>query len=43
MKTWRDNFSTVPPKADDAMEKTFGNKSKEASTWIGGHTQNLKP
>lgn len=43
MKTWRDNFSTVPPKCDDPMKKTLGNRSKEATTWIGGHTQNLRP
>ena len=37
------NYSTMPPQCEDTMRKTLGNRSKEAPTWIGGHTQDLKP
>ena len=32
-----------PVPADEHLDVTLGNKSKEGITWIGGHTQNLKP
>jgi hypothetical protein len=43
VKRGRTNYSTVPPKCDETMNKTFGNNSKNAPTWIGGHSQDLKP
>jgi hypothetical protein len=36
-------YSHKPAPADEEMKVTLGNKSKEGATWIGGHTQNLKP
>lgn len=36
-------YSYKPNPVDDQMKATLGNRSKEAETWIGGHTQNLKP
>lgn len=37
------NYSSVPPACNDTIKKTLGNRSKEAPTWIGGHSQDLKP
>ena len=36
-------YSHKPNPADAHLSATLGNRSKEAETWIGGHTQNLKP
>ena len=36
-------YSSKPIPADEHLNSTLGNKSKNAKTWIGGHTQNLKP
>lgn len=36
-------YSSKPAPADEQLRNTLGNKSKEAETWIGGHTQNLQP
>jgi hypothetical protein len=36
-------YSSKPVPADEHLNSTLGNKSKNAKTWIGGHTQNLKP
>lgn len=36
-------YSSKPAPADSHLSKTLGNRSKEGETWIGGHTQNLKP
>lgn len=43
LRRGRTNYSSVPPKYEETLKKTFGNRSKEAPTWIGGHTQDLKP
>jgi len=32
----------MPPSSEE-INKTLGNRSKEAPTWIGGHSQDLKP
>jgi len=36
-------YSSKPIPADEHLKETLGNKSKNGHTWIGGHTQNLKP
>ena len=36
-------YSSKPIPADDHLKVTLSNRSKEGTTWIGGHTQNLKP
>lgn len=36
-------YSFKPAPVEDELKKTLGNRSKEGATWIGGHTQMLKP
>jgi len=36
-------YSAKPAPAEEHLKVTFSNRSKEGQTWIGGHTQNLKP
>lgn len=36
-------YSSKPVPADEHLQVSLGNRSKEGMTWIGGHTQNLKP
>jgi hypothetical protein len=36
-------YSFKPAPVDQEMNTTLGNRSKEGATWIGGHTQMLKP
>lgn len=33
----------VPPNCEETMRQTMGNNSRKQPTWIGGHTQDLKP
>lgn len=36
-------YSFKPAPVDQDIDRTLGNRSKEGATWIGGHTQMLKP
>ena len=36
-------YSFKPAPVDEDLKATLGNRSKEGATWIGGHTQMLKP
>lgn len=37
------HYSHKPVSVEPQLNHTLGNRSKEAETWIGGHTQNLRP
>jgi hypothetical protein len=36
-------YCSKPVPADEEINLTLSNRSKAATTWVGGHTQNLKP